>query len=165
MGWNWCVLLTCQKLCGFEVTSVMVPHGPVSPIDDKGRLVLLKVWMPLLGDEVSGTSVTLDADLLEAAFADLRLVIIGMKPVVPTGAWLVAADIVMGVSGASADVVCVVWDVITRPVGVEIETIPGVDVLKVESISEGLEGMEVARSEIVIEIITLLVDDVVDTVG
>lgn len=71
-----------------EVTSVMVPHGTVSPIDDEGRLVLLKVWMPLLGDEISGTSVTLDADLLEAAFADLRLVLIGVKPVVPTGAGL-----------------------------------------------------------------------------
>lgn len=121
--------------------------------------------MPLLGDEVSGTTVTLDADLLEAAFADLRLVIIGVKPVVPTGTWLVAADIVVGVSGPSADAVCVVWDVITRPVRVESETIPGVDVLKVESISEGLEGTKVARLEIVIEIVTLPVDDVVDRVG
>lgn len=117
--------------------------------------------MPLLGDEVSGTTVPLDADLLEAAFADLRLVIIGMKPVVPTGTWLVAAGIVVGVSGPSADAVCVVWDVITRPVGVESKTIPGVVVLKVESISEGLEGTKVAR----LEIVTLPVDDVVDRVG
>lgn len=129
-----------------EVASVMVSHGTVSPIDDEGRLVLLKVWMPLLGDEISGTSVTLDADLLEAAFADLRLVIIGVKPVVPTGAWLVAPDIVVGVSGPSADAVCVVWDVITRPVGVEIEIITDVDVLKVESVSEGLESTEAAMS-------------------
>lgn len=110
-------------------------------------------------------SVTLDADLLEAAFADLRLLIIGVKPVVPTGARLVAADIVVGVSGPSADAVCVVWHVIIRPVGVEIGTIPGGDVLKVESIAEGLEGTKVARLEIVIEIVTLPVDDVVDRVG
>lgn len=134
------------KTLWVEVASVMVSHGTVLPIDDEGRLVLLKVWMPLLGDEISGTSVTLDADLLEAAFADLRLVIIGVKPVVPTGAWLVAPDIVVGVSGPSADAVCVVWDVITRPVGVEIEIIPDVDVLKVESVSEGLESTEAAMS-------------------
>lgn len=41
-----------------EVKSVTVPHGTVSPIDDVVRLVVIRVWMSLLGDEVSDMSVT-----------------------------------------------------------------------------------------------------------
>lgn len=69
----------------FEVTSIMMPHGTVSPTDDVVRLMLPKVWVPLLGRKVSDMSVTLGADILEAVFADPRLIIIGTKPVEPAG--------------------------------------------------------------------------------
>lgn len=132
-----------------EVASVMVPHGTVSPIDDVVRLVLLKVWMPLLGDRVSDVSVTLGADRLEeGVFAGLRLVVIGRRPVVPAGMWLGAAGVVVEMSGPCADGVCVLWEVIPRPGGVDIEIIPGAGVLEVESISEGLEGRSVLGSDV-----------------
>lgn len=132
-----------------EVASVMVPHGTVSPIDDVVRLVLLKVWMPLLGDRVSDVSVTLGADRLEeGVFAGLRLVVTGRRPVVPAGMWLGAAGVVVEMSGPCADGVCALWEVISRPGGVDIEIIPGAGVLEVESISEGLEGRTVLGSDV-----------------
>lgn len=138
-----------------EVASVMVPHGTVSPTDDVVRLVLLKVWMPLLGDRVSDVSVTLDADRLEeAVFAGLRLVVMGRRPVVPAGMWLGAAGVVVEMSGPCVDGVCVLWEVIPRPGGVDIEIIPGAGVLEVESISEGLEGRTVLGSDVrILEVI------------
>lgn len=42
-----------------------------------------------------------------------------------------------------------VWDVTTRPERVEIEIIPGADILKVESILEGLESSEVHGRDVV----------------
>lgn len=99
-----------------------------------------------------------------------------MKPVVSTGRWLVAADTVVGMSGPWEDHMSVVREVSTSPEELEIETVPGVGVLEVESISEEADGrnvlggdvtrlvvIEVAMSDV--EIVTMLADDVVGVGG
>lgn len=112
----------------------------------------------------------------EAVFADPRLVNVAMKPGVSTGRWLVAADIVVGMSGPWEDRMSVVRDVSTSPEELEIETVPGVGVLEVESISEGADGRNVLGSDVTwlvvievamldAEIVTMLADDVVGVGG
>lgn len=102
----------------------------------------------------------------------MRLVTVALKPGVSVGRWLVAADLVVGMPGPWEDGMFVVWDVPTRPEGPEIEMVPGVGVLKVESTSEEGEDKNlfggVVTWLVVIKVamldadtITVLADDVV----
>lgn len=113
--------------------------------------------------------------MLEAVSADLRLVIVAMRPVVSAGRWLVAADTVVGMAGPWEDAMSVVRDVPTRPEGLEIEIVPGGGVLEVESVSEEAEGRNVFGGDVTrlgvidvamldVEIVTMLTDDVVGVV-
>lgn len=70
-----------------------------------------------------------------------------MKPGVSAGRWLVAADTVV-VMWPWEDGMSVVWDVPSRPEGLGIETVPGVGVLKVESVSEEAEGRNVLAGDV-----------------
>lgn len=112
----------------------------------------------------------------EAVFADPRLVIVVMKPGVSTGRWLVAADTVVGMSGPWEDRMSVVRDVSTSPEELEIETVPGVSILEVESISEEADGRNVLGGDVTwlvvievamldAEIVTMLADDVIGVGG
>lgn len=112
----------------------------------------------------------------EAVFADPRLVIVVMKPGVSTGRWLVAADTVVGMSGPWEDRMSVVRDVSTSAEELEIETVPGVSILEVESISEEADGRNVLGGDVTwlvvievamldAEIVTMLADDVVGVGG
>lgn len=99
-----------------------------------------------------------------------------MKPGVSTGRWLVAADTVVGMSGPWEDRMSVVRDVSTSAEELEIETVPGVSILEVESISEEADGRNVLGGDVTwlvvievamldAEIVTMLADDVVGVGG
>lgn len=86
--------------------------------------------------------------MLEAVCADPKLDMVAMKPGVSAGRWLVAVDVVVGTPGSWEDGMSVAWDVPTRPEGLEIEIVPGVSVLKVESVSEETEGRNVPGGDV-----------------
>lgn len=99
-----------------------------------------------------------------------------MKPGVSTGRWLVAADTVVGMSGPWEDRMSVVRDVSTSAEELEIETVPGVSILEVESISEEADGRNVLGGDVTwlvvievamldAEIVTMLADDVIGVGG
>lgn len=101
---------------------------------------------------------------------------VATKPVVSTGRWLVAADTVVGMSGPWEDRMSVVLEVSTSPEELEIEVVPGVSVLEVESISEEADGRNVLGGDVTwlvvievamldAEIVTVLADDVVGVGG
>lgn len=113
--------------------------------------------------------------MLEAVCVDPKLDIVAVKPSVSASRWLVAIDVVVGTPGPWEDCMSVAWDVPTRPEGLEIEIVPGVGVLKVESISEETEGRNVPGGDVTwlvvikvamlgVEIVTALTDDVVGVV-
>lgn len=100
-----------------------------------------------------------------------------MKPGGSAGRWLVAADTVVVTPGPWGDGMSVGWDVPSRPEGLGVETVPGVGVLKVESVSEEAEGRnrnvlagDVTRLVVIgvamldAEIVTTLADDVAGVV-
>lgn len=93
-----------------------------------------------------------------------------MKPGVSAGRWLVAGDTVVAMPGSWEDGMSVGWDVPSRPEGLGIETVPGVGVLKGESVLEEAEGRNILGGDVTrlvvigvamldAEIVTTLADD------
>lgn len=124
-----------------------VPEGVAVPLGGGGVEVINGVVSKFWGLERKGTSVVWAVDVIEPSC-------------------------VGGMSGPWEDRMSVVWDVSASPEELEIETVPGVGVLEVESISEEADGRNVLGGDVTwlvvievamldVEIVTMLADDAV----